>query len=246
MNYYCKTEDLILLSSRQIPMQKSNINEIRPAIHKYMRQHRFSSRYFNNFTSDDLYIMYKLYNRYIFKGQIEASLKNPKDLSLVVDNRSTKTAGKYVCTGDKHEIHIASKVLMKTFVGDRNGKLLINGLFVTDRISALQLILEHELVHMYISLQSQKTGKKYPSHGKFFRTLVYDLFGHTDVRHSLLNGDASNNMTKQDCYIGMTVQFTLKNKKVKGKIIKLNPKRAKVQINLNIYSVPYSMIKPCR
>ena len=67
-------------------------------------------------------------------------------------------------------------------------------------------------------------------HTKMFKDLVYNLFGHTDYKHLLLEGD-SLEMEKEIAYNQLNVEIgdTIETKEIRGKIwigevLKLNKK----------------------
>lgn len=146
------------------------------------------------------------------------------------------------------KISISKKTLLTLF---KNGekRLWVNGLNVRDRIEALQVVLEHEMVHMYMVLKDYsgkiKSGKGkmyYSSHGKLFQELVKRFFLHTDYRHLLTNGESTGHLTKERCTVNQKVYFKNGINKIYGIVIKCNPKKAKISSNTKIYSVPYSML----
>ena len=85
----------------------------------------------------------------------------------------------------------------------------------------------------------------YSSHGKLFQEIVFRLFGQTEFRHSLTEGEAEETLSKEDCTIGMTVTFEDKSKRKSyiGKIIACNPKTAKVQTATSAHNVPYALLR---
>ena len=164
---------------------------------------------------------------------------------------SKKVAGKHIKTNNIHTIQISSGLIQSLFLNGEK-QLSINGLTVYDRLEAVQALIEHELIHLYMGIQDltrkikEGEGKMYYSpHGKLFQELAFKYFEHTDYRHNLTSGDSTDQLTKEQCYVGMNVYFIdNKNAKNLGTILKCNPKRASVQIeNGNVYNVGYSTLR---
>lgn len=116
------------------------------------------------------------------------------------------------------------------------------GIEVFDRISALQIILEHELCHYLIDstrLRIINEGNKiYNEHGDFYKQVVYSYFRHTQITHKLTHNASSELINK--ITIGSKVKF-LKKEKFRGSedpdsflvgiIKKINPKNYKILID---------------
>lgn len=82
-----------------------------------------------------------------------------------------------------HRIFISRPIFNELFTNGAT-KECSNGLVCRDRLSCLQLTLEHEITHLIIDLF-------YPAlqngHGKDFKKMVYNLFGQTNTIHTLGN-----------------------------------------------------------
>ena len=215
-------------------------------------------------TLDHLNKIFTWYDNIFFNNEFTKMVKI-KNITLKFGFlRSVQKAGEH-CYDSKDnscKISISKKTLIGLFTKGEK-RLWVNGLNVRDRIEALQVVFEHEMVHMYMVLKGYagkiKSGKGkmyYSSHGKLFQGLSKLFFLHTDYRHLLTNGDSSGHLTKERCNVNMEVYFKNdnkkndkkgdKNNKIYGTVIKCNPKKAKLSCIIQgierIYSVPYSML----
>ncbi len=119
------------------------------------------------------------------------------------------------------------------------------------------LLLEIGLIHAALSLFTsgsleipRATHKDdLNGHNDLYKTIVRNLFGHPKTTHGITDkklGSAIqlNKNTKFDFKVGNNVYYINKqNEKILGQIIKINPKRAKVNTANGIVSAPYSMLK---
>ena len=205
-----------------------------------------------SFSGNDLEIIYHLYDQHCFNNELDKMLKEKKrTISLGSGIISEHKAGDHCRNGNSHTIRVSSYMIGNLF---SNGEKSIkaNGMIIYDRFDALVTILEHEMVHLYCSLKGytrkikQGKGKMYYSpHGKLFQEMVFRFFGHTDFRHSFNAGEASEQLSRNDCRVGMYIYFvSIKRGNVYGKIIKINPKRCKVYSeDGSNYDVPYSIVR---
>lgn len=81
----------------------------------------------------------------------------------------------------KHTIFISRPIFSSLFQ-DGQSFQSANGLYCRSQLDCLLLTLEHEIVHLLIDLfcDTRKNG-----HGADFKELVQNIFGHSDVTHSL-------------------------------------------------------------
>lgn len=229
-------------------MDGKSIEEKRNSIRDHMLNNYFDNPMLNLFTDQDLYVLYQLYDQSFFNFKLNQNLLIKKR-TIKFSNTSKNTVGLHSLCENVHTISISSNMICNLF--NNNEKCLTaNGLIITDRLGALMNIFEHELIHLYCSLNeytrkiTKGPGKMYySSHGKLFQKFVFEYFGHTDFYHNFNAGDATNHITKNDCKEGMSIYFNHKKTKICGKIIKMNPKRCRISSDSGNYDVPYSMIR---
>jgi hypothetical protein len=116
-----------------------------------------------------------------------------------------------------------------------------NGVVCKSRISVLQSVVEHEMVHMIVN---NSCWEKL-SHGKNFVIIAKKIFGHTHYRHALgrdvsvIDGRAA---VKTDFRVGEEIHFQSKTGIVYGTISKLNRVNAVVLSGTIKYNVPFQLI----
>lgn len=191
--------------------------------------------------------MFKLYDYLFFSNIISYGLGKRTSglIKFEFSDRLTSTGG--TCRRDgicSYTIKISSDRLNK-LLPENIGNIQVNGITPIDKINALQLIFEHELVHAILSLFKNDLS----GHNNLYKTIVKNLFGHTKTTHGITDKKLSptkqlNRYTKYDFNMDDNVYFINKqNVKIIGKIIKINPKRAKVNTSTGVFTVPYSMLK---
>lgn len=192
--------------------------------------------------------MYKLYDYYFFSNLISNSLAKVGGSAIFkFTDRMTSTGGSCGIVGRcTYEMKISSDRLNK-LTPENISNVHANGITPINKIEALQLIFEHELVHMILQMFS--IAKE--MHGPFFQKIALNLFGHTDFRHGItdsrLSGSNINNIrvTKDQLYVGQTISYKSNTGEiVTGLVVKLNPKKAIVRSFKGQYKVPYSIILP--
>lgn len=202
--------------------------------------------YFNNekqfsfLDKNHIKLLYELYDKFFLNNECEKLIKEKKYKLEFKVGYGKKRIG--YCKRLDRQTYLISISNMLTKL-NFNNKLNINGIDVDNRLDALLILFEHELIHLYMFLKGwyDIKDKYYLPHGKLFKTLVRRLFGHTKVRHQLDENKQIKN--KNDFNLKQKVCFDYKKAKKSGIIIKLNPKRAKILLDNNIIMlVPYSLL----
>ncbi len=239
-----------------LPIRDFQIYEKRSNLRSLLLKNHFGNNpMIKSFSSYHLRILYEYYDEHTFNHELSQMIQHQKRRIRFDTNLTSKTkAGEhsYDSKTKTHTIKISPHLIGQLFTkGETNIKS--NGLVITDRLSGLLSVFEHEITHLYCSLKGytrkikQGQGKMYYGpHGKLFQELVFRFFGHTDFRHSFNHGEATEQLNKVDCQVGICVYFdsNKKNKRIYGKIQKINPKRCKVDTeDGNTYDVPYSMLR---
>jgi hypothetical protein len=122
-----------------------------------------------------------------------------------------------------YEIAISSRLLFLSF-DDTSRPTTVCGLACADRLSALQRIMEHEILHLAEMLawdESSCTAAR-------FRTMSRNLFGHAASTHELIT-PAERAVVKFDLRIGDAVTFTFDGRTVRGMLNRIN-RRATVLV----------------
>jgi hypothetical protein len=178
-------------------------------------------------TKDDLRALFNLYDDIFFENSFNAYFgRSGSDFSTFFAPKLTKTAGMCTKQGCVYTIQISSQIMSGLFTSVGKNVHAANGLICRTRLSCLQLVLEHEMIHLlqYIWRECSSTA----SHGPEYRTLVKNIFGHTETTHDLLNAlteeQAQNYSTRHETrkadrqteisnakaalYPGVLIQFT--------------------------------------
>jgi hypothetical protein len=217
------------------------ISKKRSQIHKKALTYIGGDAFFDKLNKDQLHYIFDLYDKLFFNNEIKHKIKEEGSTLTIIpaSDSMTKTGGLCTKIGCEHSIKIAFGVLSQTFVKNKN-KLSTNGLECEDRLNCLQLVLEHEMIHLIVNLWSgQFTNKDniklFDSHGHVFRCLAKSFFGHTDVTHGLLSVTKDEEDTKpkakiSDFKIGDYVKTTYKGKELIGIVKKVNVKTIGVEI----------------
>ena len=151
-----------------------------------------------NFTAidtRDLSILFRLYDRSFFDGLLGAMLREDlaEPIGLRLSGRLTRSAGtttrrrrKWPTAGGlavrtDYTITISTTLLFGTF-REPGRAITVSGLFVRDRLEALQRIFEHELLHLAEHLGWGESSCA----GATFQRLSRQIFAHQAVHHDLV------------------------------------------------------------
>jgi len=177
----------------------------------------------------DVELLFNLYDALFFDFWFRENYKGNFKFSL--SKRMTKSAGMTVCPKNIMdiniekaviEIKISSEIILSYGALGNNPK--VGGIQVESSLHALQLVMEHEIIHVLEFITYGRSSCK----GKRFKTMVYNIFGHTESPHSLPTPGriAYENL---DLGIGNRVYFSFKGKKLSGIVVNIN-KRAVVMV----------------
>lgn len=140
-------------------------------------------------TAENFLTLFVLYDKYFFGDTAAISLANAGD-TLVIETsvRMTSSGGMLEWkTSDKPRT-FKLKLSLPIFNGItpttiKNHPVEANGIKVNDRLDAMQIVLEHELIHLLIAVPTN--GKLESAHGNLFATMVRNIFNHTKMTHAL-------------------------------------------------------------
>lgn len=168
-----------------------------------------------NFTviaSDDIERLFGLYDQHYFDGWLSKATAERADLPLVfrLSSTMTRAGGKTIRRRQRdrdhrlitgYEIAIASRMLFMTF-RDMSRPVVVCGMECTDRLQALQRIMEHEIIHLIELLMWERSSCSKDR----FRALAKNLFGHTGTTHALVT-PREHAAVRHDIRVGQQVQF---------------------------------------
>jgi|TARA_B100000524_G_scaffold345916_1_gene245278 hypothetical protein len=197
----------------------------------------------NKHVKDTFIILDKVYFNYNISKFIK---KTNSRISWKATSKLTKTAGfcKYKYFSDNYgnfdygiyEINISKKIIDNIFDNKKIKSLKINGLHCKDRLECLINLYQHEITHLLIAIFCTKDGIGMGGHTRMFKNLAYNLFGHTEYKHFLLDGDSLKTeeeikTNKTNLEIGDKIKTKeIKNTYFKGEVISLSKDRVKIVI----------------
>lgn len=185
----------------------------------------------------DVAQLFDLYDAAYFEGQLRRTVNQNAGgrLGFRLAPRMTRAGGKTfhmrrtVRRGllrrveTSYEIAISSRLLFLNFE-DASRPVTACGLICLDRLSALQRIMEHEMLHLAeLLVRGRSTCAAEP-----FKSMSRNLFGHAATTHQLMT-PAERAVTQFDLRIGDTVSFTFDGKVLRGLINRVN-RRATVLV----------------
>jgi hypothetical protein len=146
---------------------------------------------FTRIATRDLAIVFERYDALFFGGSIPAALAG-RDLTFRLSTRATSRGGalrvwpaRETADGarrpERYELSVSTTLLFESF-RDQARPIIIAGRQCADRLDALQLVMEHETVHLAEQLRWCETDCAAPR----FQSIVRRLFGHTQHKHELV------------------------------------------------------------
>lgn len=136
-------------------------------------------------TNQHLMLIFQLYDHLWFQGRLGRFFDGTHNLLNLEFGKGTSIGGSCkllekgkLCT---HTISISRPVFSKPFT---NPVETVNGLQCTNHLSCLQLVFEHELIHLILNLWCRNQQ----GHGAEFQNLAKNLFGHTSYKHMIGRG----------------------------------------------------------
>lgn len=186
------------------------------------------------FTADDvngnhgvLEATYRLYDG-LHDGAFSAKLlKAKKRLTFAWNNRTVSAAGRCHLRDYGYHIDFSTHILFSELTEDTAGRTSCNGVAAPDRLTALLLVMEHELVHMIQHLDADLWNNE---HGAMFQAVAQGLFGHTQYRHELtLAEKVTADGTLHRFALGDRVSFVRDGETVRGVVVQITHKNLKIR-----------------
>jgi hypothetical protein len=178
--------------------------------------------YFERISGADLQFLFDRYDHQVFEGTLRSALGDAP-ISFRLSKRMTRTAG---TTTQYHprrfEIAISSHLLYDNF-GPEDRDVAVCGLPAPDRLTALQRIFEHELVHLAELLAFGDSNCQ----ARRFVGMARDLFGHRESHHQLIT--RAERAHHQGLSPGTWVRFWHEGRRHRGVINRIT-KRATVLV----------------
>ncbi|MCM1990578.1 SprT-like domain-containing protein [Oceanirhabdus seepicola] len=174
----------------------------------------------------DIKILFNIYDEIFLQ---EVFKKYKMNIKFSISSRMTSAAGKTLAKTrngklvNDFEIRL-SKVFFNNLLKTEEDREVC-GLKCEDRLMAVMLIMEHEMVHL---LEFVLYGDSNCSNPRF-KILAKNIFGHTQSYHKLPNNREVLKKEK-NMVLGDRVCFDFKNARLEGVLYKVN-KRAVVMVN---------------
>ncbi len=129
--------------------------------------------------------MFDLYDRHFFDHAFNRYLVPPNKFDVKFTTHATTTAGYCKRTGCEYSIEINKSIFTdKLFTGAERYHAA-NGVVCRTKLDCLQLVMEHEMIHLLQYIWRQCGNSKQRAHGKEFKRLAKAIFGHTETKHEL-------------------------------------------------------------
>lgn len=196
---------------------------------------------FRTIHPDDLKSLFDSYDELFFRQRLRSALANAP-LAFRFSKKMTQAAGRTARrelrsrTGHvirvEYEIAISSTLLFYSF-DDAYRQISVNGIECRDRLTALQRVFEHELIHLAEMLVWNESSCS----GRRFQSIAERLFGHSEHTHRLIT-PREKAITQFGIRPGDRVAFRLDGQHHVGRVNRIT-KRATVLVE-DARGVPYS------
>ncbi len=187
---------------------------------------------FKRIAESDLANMILAYDELFFDKSCVA-LAQIYGMKFRLSSRMTRAGGKTTRTtypayaGQRkrvdYEIALSTSLLFQTFRDDER-KIRVCGLPCSDRLEAMQRIVEHELIHlseMLVWIDSECAAKR-------FQNIAFRLFGHTEHRHELVT-QYERAKAEFNIRLGDSVKFRVDSRELIGRVNRIT-RRATVLV----------------
>jgi len=193
--------------------------------------------------TEDLARLFDLYDRAFFSGLLAqaAKAKTGQPLGFRLSSTMTRAGGKTILYRRRipggqvqahYEIAVASRMLFMTF-RQVERPVAVCGLTCTNRLEALQRILEHEIIHLAELVTYGKSG----CGGWRFKELAANIFGHAGTKHALVT-PMEHAAAQHGIRVGSLVCFDFEGRRLVGRVNRAHS-RATVLVE-DAKGLPYS------
>lgn len=167
------------------------------AARKYIKQIGMQALFphgVNMITDDDVQYIFDLYDQIFFHSQIREKIGDmAAELKFYASERTSGVGGlcgiereKEMCN---YYFDIAPNIIHTIFEKNRNGLGWAAGVGCEDKFECLQLIIEHQIIHLLLILWDyyplEYANNIYASHGLLFQCMAKEYFGHSRFEHDL-------------------------------------------------------------
>lgn len=239
-------------------LSQDEINKNNKIIYSFLLK-ELKNPNFMNISSNLVKKTFKIIDKVYFNNNISKRItETNSSLTFSVSNKLTTTAGRcdYRYWLDEnnnflygnYDIKI-SKPIIENIFSKKEKSLKINGLSCFDRLECYINLFQHEIIHLLINLFCYEEGVNQGGHTNVFKSIVYNLFGHTDYKHLLLSGDSKELeelelFNKTNIEIGdYVISKPIKNNTFEGYVFKLTKNYVYFELNDKRQGIRYDMIE---
>jgi hypothetical protein len=176
---------------------------------------------------DDLALMFQCYDQLFFENRLSSTIASTTGASLTfrLSSRMTRAGGKTIrrrirfrnSTQATHfQIAIATRMLYMNF-RESHRPVTVCGLPCTNRLEALQRIMEHEILHLVEMLCWGKSSCS----AKRFKMMSANIFGHASSRHDLVT-PLEIAAVEHAVKIGARVEFDFAGRRLVGLVNRIH------------------------
>lgn len=174
--------------------------------------------------------MFNFYDTYFFAGLLKAQADyNNFKYAFNIGNGVKGSAG--TCGLKNGQIIITlHKPLFDNINPNNVANLTVNGLLPQDRLEAIMIVFEHELLHAGFETSTRCTIENFHDehHGPTFKKMAFNLFGHLTTTHELIPTNRDKVYTLSDFRPNMRITVKIKDKIVPATVLKVNKTRMKI------------------
>lgn len=188
---------------------------------------------FQRIGESDLAFLFEQYDEFFFDSRIMPLLKQlGHPLTFRLSGRMTRAGGKTTREENwrgrhlvhrRYEIAVSTTLLFQTFKDDSR-KVLVTGIECTDRLQALQRIMEHEIIHLVEMIGWYHSD----CFRQRFKSIARGLFEHRESTHQLTTVD-ERALAEFGIKVGDRVSFVHDSTRYQGFVNRIT-KRATVLV----------------
>lgn len=132
---------------------------------------------------DTIYQLYDQKHDNAFSRKLEAV---GKIVTFDWNSKLQSSAGRMRLSGNTFTIQFSTRIFFDEVTAESVKEYTSGGLVCDDRLTALLLVFEHELVHMLLTLDAPPDE---PAHGALFMNVLNNLFGQITKTHGLIRNE---------------------------------------------------------
>lgn len=180
--------------------------------------------------------MSQFYDMYFFGGLLKAQLDfHNISLKIMVGNGSKGDVGSFGIISGDAVIRIQARVF-NAVTKENISLLTVNGLTIRNRLDAILIMMEHELLHLGFKTSGIDSEVADELHDHLFKKMALQLFGHTATTHSLISTGGDKKYILSDFKIGTKATIKIKSKVETVGVSKLIERKWSHILNRIIYN----------